>query len=52
MGGTPEVDLESTSGWKEWTRHPIINCYASVTISWMPSSPTEWAFKHRRSGGS
>ena len=32
MGGTPEVDLESTSGWREWIRHPIINCYASVRI--------------------
>jgi len=31
MGRAPEVDLQVTSGWREWFRHPIINCYASVS---------------------
>ena len=30
MGLDPEVALESSRGWREWGRHPIINCYASA----------------------
>jgi SAM-dependent methyltransferase len=30
MGLDPEVALESSLGWREWGRHPIINCYASA----------------------
>ena len=30
MGLDPEVALESGRGWREWGRHPIINCYASA----------------------
>ena len=30
MGLDPEVALESSRGWHEWGRHPIINCYASA----------------------
>ena len=30
MGLDPEVALEPSRGWREWGRHPIINCYASA----------------------
>ncbi len=32
MGLGPNVGLESTGEWREWVRHPIINCYASARM--------------------
>lgn len=32
MGRTPEVYLQTTVSWREWIRHPVINCYASIRV--------------------